>query len=55
VRILKDLFAPKWCKIGGASELRILKDLAAKTSERGNKKAAVACRLSMDLYGSDYD
>ena len=31
---LKDLFAPKLCRIYGCSELRILKDLAAKARSR---------------------
>jgi hypothetical protein len=35
VQILKGLFAPKWCKFQGYSELRILKDLAAIARDCG--------------------
>jgi hypothetical protein len=40
VFILKDLFAPKQCKIQGRSELRILKDLADKARDCGGNESS---------------
>ena len=48
MRILKELFAPKWCKILLGSELRILKELVGGLDGHGcpvplqKKKAADA-------------
>ena len=55
MRILKELFAPKQCKIRRFSELRILKDLAEEISRRTMKKRQVACRLGVNLHGRDYN
>jgi hypothetical protein len=55
VRNLKDLFAPKWCRIRRFSELLIIKDLAWAISRRTMKKRQVACRLGVNLHGRDYN
>jgi hypothetical protein len=46
VRILKDLFAPKWCKIRGVTDLRIPKDLAEERSGRKRKKRQLSAAWS---------